>query len=238
LAKNYLGHESLLDAKILHRDISVGNVMLYKGVDDGFLVDLDLAVKIDRGEASGAPSKTGTKVFMAIGVLYGEDHNFMHDLESLFWVLFWLCIHSTGSGENRGTCEGKGRTGDWGRQIQQESGWELYGLLQAVDPRAAQSGLPRGEAVVKGRSTIVLPGEICTWDGKERFKYYRVAEFHFGGSNSVTRWISKEALRGSAVKIRPRLYFWRGLFKLPKGSSLGSFPLFIHKNRRPDTLNT
>lgn len=29
LAKNYLGHESLLDAKIHHRDISVGNVMLY-----------------------------------------------------------------------------------------------------------------------------------------------------------------------------------------------------------------
>jgi len=47
LAKNYLGHESLLDAKILHRDISVGNVMLYEGEDDGFLIDLDLAVKID-----------------------------------------------------------------------------------------------------------------------------------------------------------------------------------------------
>ena len=27
-------------------------------------------------EVSGAPSKTGTKVFMAIGALYGEEHSF------------------------------------------------------------------------------------------------------------------------------------------------------------------
>ncbi|KAF2181624.1 hypothetical protein K469DRAFT_588303 [Zopfia rhizophila CBS 207.26] len=77
-------HESLLDAKILHNDISASNVMLTVAEDDGFLVDLDLAVKINCENASGAPSKTGTKVFMAIGALYGEDHNFMHELESFF----------------------------------------------------------------------------------------------------------------------------------------------------------
>jgi hypothetical protein len=75
--------------------------MLTMAEDDGFLIDLDLAIKIDRENASGAPSKTGTKVFMAIGALYGEDHNFMHDLESFFWVLFWACIHCTGSGGQR-----------------------------------------------------------------------------------------------------------------------------------------
>ncbi|OCK78451.1 hypothetical protein K432DRAFT_427264 [Lepidopterella palustris CBS 459.81] len=95
------GHESLLDAKILHRDISIGNIMLTMAEDDGFLIDLDLAVKIDRENASGAPSKTGTKVFMAIGALYGEDHNFMHDLESFFWVLFWVCVHWNGPGRSR-----------------------------------------------------------------------------------------------------------------------------------------
>lgn len=98
---NFLGHESLLDANILHRDISIGNVMLNMAEDDGFLIDLDLAIKIDRESASGAPSKTGTKVFMAIGVLSGEDHSFMHDLESFFWVLFWACIHCTGCGQSR-----------------------------------------------------------------------------------------------------------------------------------------
>jgi hypothetical protein len=70
--------------------------MLNEAEDDGFLIDLDLAVKLDRGKASGEPSKTGTKVFMAIGALLGENHNFMHDLESFFWVLFWLCVHCIG----------------------------------------------------------------------------------------------------------------------------------------------
>jgi len=75
--------------------------MLNMAEDDGFLIDLDLAIKVDRSNASGAPSKTGTKVFMAIGALYGEEHNFMHDLESFFWVLFWTCIHCTGPGGQR-----------------------------------------------------------------------------------------------------------------------------------------
>jgi serine/threonine protein kinase len=81
---DFLGHESLLDASILHRDISIGNVMLNMAEDDGFLIDLDLAIKTDRKNASGAPSKTGTKVFIAIGALYGEDYSFIHDLESFF----------------------------------------------------------------------------------------------------------------------------------------------------------
>ena len=75
--------------------------MLSEAEDDGFLIDLDLAVKTDREKASGAPSKTGTKVFMAIGALYGEEHSFMHDLESFFWVLFWLCVHWNGPGQER-----------------------------------------------------------------------------------------------------------------------------------------
>jgi hypothetical protein len=49
-----------------------------------------------RLKASGAPDKTGTEVFMAIGALRGEKHSFMHDLESFFWVLFWICIYYTG----------------------------------------------------------------------------------------------------------------------------------------------
>ncbi|EDN10828.1 predicted protein [Histoplasma mississippiense (nom. inval.)] len=47
---------------------------------------------------SGARGKTGTRAFMAIGVLYGENHSFMHDLESFFWVLFWICVHYEGPG--------------------------------------------------------------------------------------------------------------------------------------------
>ncbi|KAI9777079.1 MAG: hypothetical protein M1816_004917 [Peltula sp. TS41687] len=41
----------------------------------------------------------GTKPFMAIGALLDEPHSFMHDLESFFWVLFWICIHYAGPGK-------------------------------------------------------------------------------------------------------------------------------------------
>jgi hypothetical protein len=40
-----------------------------------------------------------TKIFMAIGALIGEQHSFMHDLKSFFWVLFWICVHWNGLGE-------------------------------------------------------------------------------------------------------------------------------------------
>ncbi|KAH0562895.1 hypothetical protein GP486_002517 [Trichoglossum hirsutum] len=58
--------------------------------------NLDLAIKENWEKSSGAPSKTGTRAFIAIGALYGEEHSFMHDLESFFWVLFWICIHYNG----------------------------------------------------------------------------------------------------------------------------------------------
>lgn len=38
---------------------------------------------------------------MAIGALLGEQHSFMHDLESFFWVMFWICIHCKGPSETR-----------------------------------------------------------------------------------------------------------------------------------------
>lgn len=94
-----LGHESSLNAGILHRDVSIGNIMLTENEDDGFLIDYDLAIQTTSDRASGAPSKTGTKAFMAIGALRGEPHSFMHDLESFFWVLFWICIHYDGLNE-------------------------------------------------------------------------------------------------------------------------------------------
>lgn len=93
------GHESSLNAGILHRDISIGKIMLTENEDDGFLIDFDLAIKISNDKGSGAPTRTGTKIFMAIGALSGDAHSFMHDLESFFWVLFWICIHCEGQNE-------------------------------------------------------------------------------------------------------------------------------------------
>jgi serine/threonine protein kinase len=80
------GHESLRKAGFLHRDISINNLMINE--DDSnpswpsFLIDLDLAIRERREGASGARGKTGTRAFMAIGALLGEQHSFMHDHQS------------------------------------------------------------------------------------------------------------------------------------------------------------
>ncbi|KAL2168365.1 hypothetical protein VTG60DRAFT_7343 [Thermothelomyces hinnuleus] len=95
------GHESLRrKAGLLHRDISLNNLMIDKD-NRGFLIDLDLAINEQRVGTSGAKGKTGTWAFMAVGALQGEQHSFMHDLESFFWVLFWICIHFDGPKKDR-----------------------------------------------------------------------------------------------------------------------------------------
>ncbi|KAL7621880.1 hypothetical protein AAE478_007380 [Parahypoxylon ruwenzoriense] len=99
------GHESLRKAGFLHRDISINNLMINEDKGNpswpSFLIDLDLGIKEARIGPSGAKDKTGTRAFMAIGVLLGEQHSFMHDLESFFWVLFWICIHYNGPNQGR-----------------------------------------------------------------------------------------------------------------------------------------
>ncbi|KAI1164025.1 hypothetical protein F5B18DRAFT_661377 [Nemania serpens] len=102
------GHESLYkEAGLLHRDISINNLMIYEGDRksslSSFLIDLDLAVKVKLTEASGAKGITGTRAFMSIGVLLNEGHTFMDDLESFFWVLFWTCVHYDRHGRGQET---------------------------------------------------------------------------------------------------------------------------------------
>ncbi|PFH56712.1 hypothetical protein XA68_16116 [Ophiocordyceps unilateralis] len=100
------GHQSLHEAGFLHRDISMNNLMINEDEENpswrAFLIDLDHAAIIPRKGATGAKGKTGTRVFMAIGAIRGHQHSFMHDLESFFWVLFWICIHYNGPGKDIG----------------------------------------------------------------------------------------------------------------------------------------
>ncbi|GLA56068.1 hypothetical protein AnigIFM63604_004245 [Aspergillus niger] len=92
------GYESLhTRTGLLQGDISTGNLIVSDNEGNpswpAFLIDLDLAIKEEREGPSGARGKIGMRAFMAIGLLLGKKHSFMHNLESFFWVLFWICIH-------------------------------------------------------------------------------------------------------------------------------------------------
>jgi len=83
---------------ILHRDISIGNVMFRVdegGKKRGVLRDWDLALVEDHeGHQSRGPDtrRTGTVPFMAIDLLNGADqtHFARHDVESTLWLLVFV----------------------------------------------------------------------------------------------------------------------------------------------------
>ncbi|KAA8914714.1 hypothetical protein FN846DRAFT_925709 [Sphaerosporella brunnea] len=93
------GHRTLYNThQILHRDVSLFNIL----IDDdssrpgkGVLIDLDLAIRRERTQATGASHRTGTQDFMAPGLLSGNPHCFRHDLESFFYVLLWIATYYT-----------------------------------------------------------------------------------------------------------------------------------------------
>ena len=97
------GHRSLLiDGHILHRDISVNNIMITIAsrprIDGfhGFLIDLDHAIGADAiGRHCSVPERTGTFEFMSIDALrrYPDfRHIYYDDLQSFMWVFLWLII--------------------------------------------------------------------------------------------------------------------------------------------------
>ncbi|KAJ6499653.1 hypothetical protein C8R47DRAFT_295054 [Mycena vitilis] len=125
-----MAHRDLFnDVKILHRDISIDNIVLVpmppstagapddspsvdiagsaKSLRRGLLIDVDYALVLDENGERGAVAtghRTGTLPFMAVEVLYAKGgkaiaHQPRHDLESLLYVLVWVCVLYAGPGD-------------------------------------------------------------------------------------------------------------------------------------------
>ncbi|KAF5358711.1 hypothetical protein D9757_013024 [Collybiopsis confluens] len=85
--------------RILHRDLSMANIMYRREGDNvyGVLNDFDLSsfrTRMDEGPTS--KHRTGTKPFMARDLLHADwdkVHRYRHDLESLFYIILILSCH-------------------------------------------------------------------------------------------------------------------------------------------------
>ncbi|KAJ7105423.1 hypothetical protein C8R43DRAFT_1243997 [Mycena crocata] len=107
------GHRVAYEAGVLHRDVSVGNILLDEHDLLGFLHDFDYSeftpegwkrfrrlfpdtpnIDIDKN----LKDMTGTYPFLAIDLLRGRErnvavyHECKHDLESFYWILMWILL--------------------------------------------------------------------------------------------------------------------------------------------------
>ncbi|KAF6741598.1 hypothetical protein DFP72DRAFT_1024314 [Ephemerocybe angulata] len=98
--------KSLLDKLVLHRDISIQNILLGPSSEPslrGFIIDLDMAVNIDDPASRiSADPRTGTRQYQSIAVLLSSKariqpsppHDHLNDIESFYYVLchlvFWF----------------------------------------------------------------------------------------------------------------------------------------------------
>ncbi|KAF8871861.1 hypothetical protein CPB85DRAFT_1445295 [Mucidula mucida] len=84
-------------ARILHRDISSGNIMITP-THEGLLIDWDLCIVLDFEGHTHRPGRTGTWQFMSINLLQGGKdkqsvvHTLDDDRESAFWVLVYVAL--------------------------------------------------------------------------------------------------------------------------------------------------
>ncbi|TFK63505.1 hypothetical protein BDN72DRAFT_803210 [Pluteus cervinus] len=92
-----LGHWGLWKIGILHRDVSLNNVLLgwefSRDGNCGVLIDLDHAIWIHEAPTNVNGPRIGTQAYQSIKVLLGEGypHDYLDDLESFAYLLAWIC---------------------------------------------------------------------------------------------------------------------------------------------------
>ncbi|KAK7030407.1 hypothetical protein VNI00_014151 [Paramarasmius palmivorus] len=82
-------------AKILHRDVSTGNIMISPDGKRGFLIDWEFSKPVTENEMPHQVERVGTWQFMSCRLVDGHNigrHLRSDDLESFFHVLSWVII--------------------------------------------------------------------------------------------------------------------------------------------------
>lgn len=119
-----IAHQDAFNAGVLHRDVSVGNILIVNG--SGILIDWDLSKRLKDSNNLRQPTRTvsmatlpfscvigdltltgmqGTWQFLSAALIKSKTapHTFIDDLESIFYVILWLSlfysVHSMSSGQ-------------------------------------------------------------------------------------------------------------------------------------------
>ncbi|KAG7098262.1 hypothetical protein E1B28_000224 [Marasmius oreades] len=136
--------------KIMHRDVSLNNVMYRKkdGREYGVLNDYDLACHVSRSGEPTSSQRTGTKPFIALELLDGaplninQPHYVRFDLESFLYVLAWIVCRFEDGNEIQDAPFDEWMQGTWEQVYNVKTAWlqkptcsltksykELFGVL-------------------------------------------------------------------------------------------------------------
>ncbi|KAI0034246.1 hypothetical protein K488DRAFT_6567, partial [Vararia minispora EC-137] len=94
VADAQIAHEDAFGTRILHRDISAGNILISLDGKGGLLIDWELALNLDRTVRTTRQWITGTWQFMSFRLLkqIGKGHQVSDDMESILWVLIFVFL--------------------------------------------------------------------------------------------------------------------------------------------------
>ncbi|KAK0493009.1 hypothetical protein EDD18DRAFT_1181829, partial [Armillaria luteobubalina] len=131
-------HKWLYDhPKILHRDISVANIMYCNDSEGnvlGVFIDFDLSSLLPIEEAKSL-RRTGTPPYMAFDLLTEEEdsnrHLYRHDLEALFYVMLIICCrHSIIKVQPKGTSQLEEIPANFSQWFDHKMSWNLLAKVK------------------------------------------------------------------------------------------------------------